>query len=168
MPLFLITNIVGFQVAWFSAALLRDQALWLMIPLLALHFYFSPSKRSDLKLVMYLLPLGLLAEALLLLTGIVSYNSALMLPIWMVLIWVHLIVSCNHSLKWLQTSPAILVGVLGGVAGSSSYIAAGKLGAMQIAAPEITNIAIIGVLWTAIILIMTQVAKYNHQIKNRG
>lgn len=163
MPLFSIANIVIFQAAWFSAALLRDQALWLMLPLLAIHFYFSPSKRADLNLVLYLLPLGLLAEALLLLTGIVSYNSALALPLWMVLLWVHLIISCNHSLKWLQSVAAKWVAVLGGLAGASSYVAAGKFGALQVATPQLLNLAIIGLLWAALILIMTQVAKYNNQ-----
>jgi hypothetical protein len=163
MPLFSIVNIVGFQAAWFSAALLRDQALWLMIPLLAIHFYFSPSKRSDLNLVLYLLPLGLLAEALLILTGMVSYNSALALPLWMVLLWVHLIVSCNHSLKWLQKTSALWVGLLGGLAGASSYVPASKFGALEVNEPQLLSLAIIGTLWAALILIMTQVAKYNNQ-----
>jgi hypothetical protein len=163
MPLFSIANIVVFQATWFSAALLRDQALWLMMPLLALHFYFTPSRRSDLMLVLYLLPLGLLAEALLLLSGMVNYTSAMALPIWMVLLWLHLIISCNHSLKWLQAAPAWAVATIGGLAGASSYAAGSKLGAMQIAVPQMTNLVIIGLLWAALILIMTQVAKYNHQ-----
>ena len=160
---FSVVNIVVFQAAWFSAALLRDQALLIMLPLLAVHFYFSPSKRSDLHLLLYLLPLGLLAEVVLLGAGLVTYNSVLALPIWMLLLWSLLIVSCNHSLKWLQSISSVWVALLGGISGVSSYVAASKLGAMQVAPSQAINLAIIGLLWAALILIMTQVAKYNHQ-----
>jgi hypothetical protein len=163
MPLFSIVNIFVFQAAWFSAAILRDQAFWIMIPLLVLHFYFSPCKRDDLKLILLLLPLGMVVELILILTELVRYSSALVLPIWMVLLWLHLILSFNHSLKWLQTTYGGLVFVMGGVAGACSYAAASNFGAMQIASPRIYNLIVIALMWSVIVLISTRVAKYNNK-----
>ncbi|RVU82727.1 DUF2878 domain-containing protein, partial [Leucothrix sargassi] len=145
------------------AALLREHAFWVMVPLLVLHFYFTPSRREDLKLLLFLMPLGMAVEAILLSTDLVRYESDWALPIWMVLLWMHLIVSCNHSLQWLQKTPFPIVAVLSGVAGASSYAAASNLGAMIVASPRLTNLAIIGGLWAVLFVIMSRVAKYNKQ-----
>ncbi|WP_158278872.1 DUF2878 domain-containing protein [Leucothrix arctica] len=163
MPPFSIANIFVFQAAWFSAALLRDQAFWIMVPLLALHFYFTTSRRADLKLVLFLLPLGLLVEMGLILSELVWYESALTLPVWMVLLWVHLIISFNHSLRWLEKVPWIAVAVLGGISGATSYVAGSNFGAMYMAPPEINTLGILAVLWALLILLMSRVAKYNNK-----
>ena len=159
MPLFSIVNIFVFQAAWFSAAILREQALWIMIPLLLAHLYFSPSRRADFTLLMYLLPLALVVEAILLFGNIVIYNSLWTLPIWMVLLWTHLILSCNHSLKWLQTTPIIWVVILGGLVGVSSYAAGSNFGSMKIVVPQLHNLVLIGVMWAIIMPVMSRVAK---------
>lgn len=160
MPLSSIINLVIFQAAWFSAALLRDGSIIILVLLLAVHAYFSPKKQLDLYTVMWVLPIGIASELLMILTGLLSYQSELMLPIWMVLLWVHLSISLNHSLEWMQKIPVIWQSVLAALAGAGSYAAATNLGAINLPNSQVVSLMIIAVIWGIQLPLMMKVAGY--------
>jgi len=62
MPLFKILNFALFQAGWFTAAIMKDGSVWIMLGLVILHFVISPSKKADAKLLLMLLPIGLTLE----------------------------------------------------------------------------------------------------------
>jgi len=147
MSLFKILNLVFFQVGWFTAALLQDASVWIMLALLVLHFCFSPSKLADIKLLLILLPIGLTLEILMISLGFVTFNSALVLPIWMILLWSLLILSFNHSMSWLRGIPWGWQVLLSGVVGSASYFAAQQFNALNIGEPVLIYGVAIAVVW---------------------
>ena len=159
MPLFKILNFGLFQAGWFAAAYWKDSSLWLMFALLGLHFLMSPSKRSDLKLLMMLLPIGLAMEVLMISLGLVSFNSSLFLPVWMIGLWCLLILSFNHSLKWFRDIPLIFQILMSAVAGLASYLAATKFDALVIGDPMIISAAIIALVWAVQLPIMMRITK---------
>lgn len=160
MPLFSIVNLVVFQCAWFSAALLRDNSIVVMVFLLAVHAYFTPKRQTDLYTVMLILPIGIASELLLISSGLLSYQSGLLLPIWMVLLWVHLSLSLNHSLLWMQKIPVIWQSVLAALAGAGSYAAATKLGAIHLHESQVTSLLIIAAIWAVQFPLIIKVAKH--------
>ena len=160
MPLFSVINLVTFQAAWFSAALLRDDSIIILVLLLLVHAYFSPKKQIDLYTVMLVLPIGIASEFLMISTGLLSYQSEFILPVWMVLLWIHLSLSLNHSLEWMQKIPMIWQSVLAALAGAGSYAAATNFGAINLHNSQVVSLLIIAVIWGIQLPLMMKVAKY--------
>lgn len=163
MPLFSLINLALFQASWFSAALLRDQSILLMLLLLAVHAYLSPSKRADLCVVAVILPVGLIAESLMISTGLMSYQSSWSLPVWMILLWCHLAVSLNHSLAWMKNISVIWQAVLASLAGAGSYAAAANLGALQLLHSQVLSLLIIAAIWAILLPVMMILARHIEQ-----
>jgi len=159
MPLFKILNFGLFQAGWFTAALMMDSAVWIMLSMVALHFIISPSKLTDARLLIVLLPIGLTLEVLMIALGFVVFNSAFVLPIWMILLWCLLILSFNHSLHWLANIPLALQVTLSGVAGLASYVAAQKFEALSIGEPILLHGAGIALVWAVQLPVMMVIAK---------
>ena len=159
MPLFKILNFVLFQAGWFAAAFLQDGSVWIMLALVVLHFVVTPSKTADAKLLLMLLPIGLTFEVLMISLGFVAFNSALVLPIWMILLWCLLILSFNHSLKWLRDIPLLWQVVLSGGFGSASYFAAQKFQALIIGEPMLLYGTAIAVIWAIQLPVMMAITK---------
>ena len=165
MPLFKILNFGLFQAGWFAAAFLLDDAIWLMLGMVVLHFIISPSKLADARLLMFLLPIGLTLELLMVSFGFVTFNSAFVLPIWMILLWALLILSFNHSLSWLRSIPLALQVILSGGAGLASYVAAQKLDALSIGEPVMYYGAAIALVWAIQLPVMMVITK---QVNAKG
>jgi len=159
MPLFKLFNLVLFQAGWFTAALMLDNAVWIMLGMIVLHFVISPSKLADARLLLVLLPIGLTLEMVMVWLGFIVFNSAFMLPIWMVLLWCLLILSFNHSLKWLGSAPLALQVVLSGAAGLGSYVAAQQFQALSIGEPVLLYGAAIALVWAIQLPVMMVITK---------
>ena len=159
MPLFKILNFVLFQAGWFAAALMKDGSVWIMLGLIVLHFVISPSKKADAKLLLLLLPIGLTLEIAMIYLGLVSFNSALVLPIWMIALWSLLILSFNHSLKWLRELPMLWQVVLSGGFGLASYVAAQKFQALSIGDPQLWFGVAIALVWAIQLPVMMVITK---------
>ena len=160
MPLFSIVNLVVFQSAWFSAALLRDNSIVVMVFLLAVHAYLTPKRQVDLYTVMLILPIGIASELLLISSGLLSYQSGLLLPVWMVLLWIHLSLSLNHSLLWMQKIPVIWQSLLAALAGAGSYAAATNFEAIHLHESQVASLLIIAAIWAVQFPLMMKVAKH--------
>lgn len=159
MPLFKILNFGLFQAGWFAAALLKDDAVWIMFAMVLLHFVISPNKLADARLLMLLLPIGLTLEVSMIALGFVTFNSALVLPVWMVLLWCLLILSFNHSLRWFRDIPLFLQVVLSGVAGLASYVAGQKFAALSIGEPQLYYATAIALVWAIQLPVMMAIIR---------
>ena len=67
---FFIANLVIFQLGWFFAVLGGNAGLLVIIPLIFLHFVFSPSRLLDLLALGLAVLLGLLHDSLLITFGL--------------------------------------------------------------------------------------------------
>lgn len=150
IPRFVWLNAFIFQALWWSAVLLGDQAVWLMLGLLILHGYVSPSRYADLAILPLAL-LGWLVEAEMVALGIIQFQSQLAFPVYMLLLWIGLVWSFNHSLAWLQPLPWWGLSVLGAVAGGLSYYAAHQLGALQWGLEPWLSVIVIAIHWALLL-----------------
>ncbi len=67
-------------------------------------------------------------------------------PLWILLLWAGLALTLNHSLAWLQ-SRLWLAALLSGLASPFSYLAAAKLGGVQIITESWLWLIGLGVSW---------------------
>lgn len=127
----IFANFTLYQIAWFLCVFLENTGGLIAFPLLFLHFYLSPSKKADLRLMGLLLFAGLLIDGALCFTGLLRFNvPALPIPFWLAVIWLFLATLPHHSLKWLKKRP-FLSALLGTLGGPLAYWAGVKFGAAQ-------------------------------------
>jgi hypothetical protein len=144
-----IINGALFQLAWFSAALLTQYAALLIGILLLLHFYLLDKNFMDAKLLV-LAPIGWVLDSLLIHFEVFSTSSG-WIPLWLILLWCMFILSLNHSLLWLSKLDTYWQVLIGAVAGSMSYTAAVKFGALQSDLPWLHQICYLAISWAILL-----------------
>lgn len=131
-------NLVGYQLVWFAAVMWAAagqpwKAVAVALAFASLQWLASSQRRSDARLVVAALLLGVMLDGGLAESGVVRYASAtpaLLAPAWILAIWVAFAMTLNHSLGLLRGRPW-LAALLGAVGGPLAYLAAaGGFGAL--------------------------------------
>ena len=159
MPLFSLINLGLFQAGWFCAAWLKDDSVIWMLGIVLIHIALSPTRKQDLMIALWIVPLGLATELLMLALGVFSFSSELFLPLWMVLLWCLLAFCLNHSLRWLQDLRWYWPCVLAAVFGPASYLAAKGFQSLDLMSPQWISLLALAVLWAIQFPIMLRIAK---------
>ena len=148
MRKFWLINLVLFELAWFSAALLTEYATAIIFSLLVVHFYLSPTKKVDFKLLL-LAPIGWLVDILLIQSDVFYADTDW--PIWLGMLWLMFVLCLNHSLNWMSKLVLGWQVLLGAVAGTSSYLAAISFGALSTNHSTIMLITYLAVTWSVLL-----------------
>jgi hypothetical protein len=144
---FPLLNGLWFQSIWFAAILYQQQAIYLMIVSLVLHFLLSPHKLADLKLMSAVAGIGILCDGILSYLNIFIFPLENLLPAWLGLLWLHFALAINYSLVWLNRFHYLVVAIIGLAAGAVNYLAAYKLGAVEFGYPPNISLFIVAVIW---------------------
>lgn len=142
-PLF---NALWFNLFWLMAVMGREALIPLTLLLLALHFLLASSLRHELWLVLVIALPGIVLDATLSHLNIYQFHNGELLPLWLVEIWIAFAVSLPRSMGFLARFPVLSI-LLGGVGGTLSYFSGSKLGAVTLAEPLTTSLAIIALPW---------------------
>ncbi|TWD43353.1 uncharacterized protein DUF2878 [Vibrio crassostreae] len=166
MKRFWIINLVLFQATWVCSAFFTAQAPFVTPLIVVVHFLLSPTRSSDLK-ILILLPLGLLLDSLFFHFGVFAVDSAIAnqswFPVWLVCLWIMFLISFNHSLNWLLKCSKVILFVTGFVAGTSSYWGGIKAGALLTTWPDASVVAALAISWG--ILLPLLVAAYSNLVQ---
>ncbi|CAH6837994.1 conserved membrane hypothetical protein [Vibrio chagasii] len=166
MKRFWIINLILFQATWVCSAFFTAQAPFVTPLLVIIHFLLSPTRHSDLK-ILVLLPLGLLLDSLMLHFGVFAIDPAIAnqswFPVWLVCLWIMFLISFNHSLNWLLKCSKVILFALGFVAGTSSYWGGIKAGALLAAWPDASVVAALALSWGIFLPLL--VAAYSNLMK---
>lgn len=157
MSKFVIINLVLFQLAWFSCALLTDYASWILLGLIGCHFYCSKTKLPDAKLLT-LAALGISIDIALFSTGVLTF-AVEAFPIWLGLLWCMFVLTLNSSMAWLKNFNLLWVALIGSVSGPLSYYSAMKLGAIGTNATTSSFILTYAVCWTLLLPLLIFLSK---------
>jgi hypothetical protein len=151
--MFNLGNLLAYQLAWLAVimAAARDLA-WVgaVIALIvaASHLALRPGSR-ELKLMGLCAGIGLLIDSTLAITGQVRFAAAWpadLAPYWMLCLWIAFATTLSHSMRWVMNRP-VAAAAAGAVGGPLAYLAAGRLGALDIATPS-TTLPLIALLYT--------------------
>lgn len=133
-----VINAVLFQAAWFGCVLggAQDVALWGLAAVLALAVYSlnAGTAGRDLVLASVAAAVGFLVETLWIRSGVLVYGDAMMAPLWIVLLWVGVGLTINHSLSMFKRRPW-LGGLLAAGSAPLSYLAGERFAAVTVPDP---------------------------------
>ena len=155
----LAANFLLFQLAWFAAVMggAADRPLIAGVPALGvclLHLWLNRTKwRSELLTILAVTALGLALETVFIDTPALRYHGMaagdFFLPVWIVALWLAFGTLPHGSLRWLSGRLFLQIG-LGAVFGPLSYLAGGRLGAVELVEPVSTSLIIIALGWGVI------------------
>ena len=143
----LFVNIVSYQLIWFLCILGGNKGALISLSLLAIHLIISNKRRADLRMMCFLLFLGLTVDGTLHQVGLFSFTtSGFPIPFWLMVIWLGLAITPHHSLAWMQDRP-LLSAVFGALGGPAAYWAGVRMGAASFNWPLLYSLAFLAVLW---------------------
>jgi len=135
----LAINVLGYQCAWFACVLsaaARRPMIGVVVALTVVlwHLWSASEPRRELRLVAIAALCGAAFETLLVASGWVHMNPAVLLgratPLWMVALWAAFATTLNVSLRALRPR-YLLSALLAAVAAPLAYYAGARLGALQ-------------------------------------
>lgn len=157
---FSVINFVVFQLCWFTAAIYQQTGLFIMMSLLIVHFVLSPTKNNDIK-VLLLAFLGCIVDQVLFMLNVFEFTTnSPVIPMWLILLWCSLVLSLNHSLRWLLNTSVYIKLLLGAVLGPSSYFAALSFGALNTQLSSVTFIIFLAIVWSCLLPVLCFVHQY--------
>ncbi|MFK7915382.1 MAG: DUF2878 domain-containing protein [Pseudomonadales bacterium] len=156
-----IINAVLFQATWFACVLGGAYGwFWpgvLGVLALILSLSHSPALRHDALIAMVLMPVGAVLDTIWIKVGILDFNGAAVAPAWIILMWLAVALTVNHSLAFFRDRPLFgALAVLG--AAPLSYLAGARLGAVVI--PEPALLAVIALTWAVLFYAVFRFACY--------
>lgn len=146
-----IVNAVLFQCLWFAAILEGWQIALAPLAVLLAHFFFVVRNRSTYVACAVVVLFGCIADSVLADLGLYTFpeDNLLLLgsiPLWLCFMWVGFAASLPLSLRWLHTSPWLLIAFFA-IGGPMSYYAGHKLEALTF---SVEHLPIIAALWLAV------------------
>lgn len=161
----LVVNFLAFQLGWFACVLGAARGWPLFGPLVTLLIlapmaWFAPNPRGFLWLLALGAAVGFCWDSALALLGLMRFaggSAAPVAPAWIVALWMLFTSTCNRSLRWLQASLPLAVG-LAVVAAPLSYLAGARLGALQIPRP-VAGLAAQALGWAVILPALLRAAR---------
>ncbi|GAB3034303.1 DUF2878 domain-containing protein [Bowmanella dokdonensis] len=148
-------NVIWFQLCWLVAVLGKNEALWLLGSLLAIHFILVADKKTELLLASVCALPGILVDSLLALSGVFVFSPAPLapLPLWLAGLWLAFCVTLRHSLSFLQNRLA-LGALLAAIGGPTSYLAGMKLDAVDFTYGPYVTTAVLALIWAALMPVL--------------
>ena len=153
-----IFNFVWFYVIWLALVNFGNAAIPVFIIFAAVHYRLVHNPLSELKLILKIAAIGIIADLLLSATNVFVFEGNLLMPLWLVCLWLAFASTINRGLKFLQKSWMLLV-FLGGFGGASSYLTGNYFGAVEFGYGYHTTAFILFVHWAILFPIFIRVIK---------
>ncbi len=146
-----VINALLFQGAWFACVLggARGSSLWGAGAVAAMTAFALARHRwrSDVGFALAAAFIGFCLDTLWIRVGVLDYAGASVAPVWIVLLWVGVGLSVNHSLAPFGARPWV-GGLLAGLTAPISYLGGERLGAVVVSDP--TQLALVGATWCVV------------------
>ena len=136
-----------FQLLWLVAVVGGNNWLVLSMMLIGLHFIFTPSRKLDWRVLPVAL-IGITVDAILTWSGFFAFDH---FPLWLAALWISFILTLGHSMSWLSHLPRLLLIPIGAVAGTLSYYAGWKLGAVDFPRGTTTSSIAVAIVWATLL-----------------
>jgi len=168
-------NMLWMQALWFGAVIgAAHQQLWLApVVMMGFAFWEFRSERrvyGDFQLMLVAVLIGLILDTTWVRLGWLKFAAGWGLseraPLWILLLWAGLALTLNHSLAWLQ-SRLLLAAVLGGISSPLSYLAAERLGAVDIVSESGVWFVGLGLSWALALPLLLWLANHMKQLKQK-
>ena len=143
-------NAVWFQCTWLCCVLGREPWLFAGAAMLCLHFILVRDALAEMRKILPLALLGIAVDALLSVSGVFDFGSGVMVPLWLVVLWLAFSTTLTRSLaifaryRWLAA-------LIGGIGVPFNYGVGAKLGAVSLPLGTGVTAAILVPLWLVLL-----------------
>lgn len=158
----MLLNIIGFQIIWFGLIFLGTPFVLPAIALIAAHFVYHKQQLAvDLCLMSSCILIGLMLDSLLMHLNVMSFeqHSAMIIPVWLIVLWAAFGLTLNHSLKYFRRHKALTV-LAGGIFGALSYMAGERFGAVQLLPEMSSSFITFALIWAPLFFALTRLSTY--------
>ncbi len=162
-----IINFVLFQAAWFACVISGAHqtsliAVAVSAPVIVISLWMRKENlKSDLLLLACIAGIGFCIDSLNLAAGVFSLNGSpypkFVCPLWLVMLWVVFGTTLRGSLSWLA-GRYWLSAALGAMAGTPSYFAGAKMGAVTMNSNWIFTAISLTVSWALVMPLLIWLA----------
>lgn len=143
-----LANAIAYQAIWFLSILWSNQGALLGCVILLILLVTSDRRKQDIKVMGYMLFLGLLIDGTLQQIGFFTFNNpGVPIPFWLLVVWFGLGMTINHSFAWLKKR-LLLASLLGGIGGPAAYWAGVRMGAASFNWSLTSSLLVIAVVWS--------------------
>ena len=124
----LIVNALLIEIGWYVCVVLGDVAAFFYLFIaLAIHFSYVSRTMGELRFVLLVTIIGVSVDTLLMHLGVFQWpEQSILIPFWLIALWVLFSMSFNHCLIWLREKQWLAL-LLGMVFGPANYLAGIKL-----------------------------------------
>ncbi|MCG7544166.1 DUF2878 domain-containing protein [Pseudoalteromonas sp. MM17-2] len=155
----LATNFILFQSCWWAAFFWQNDALPMMAALIVMMLALSEKRKQDI-LLLASLPIALLLETSAAQFALLQFEGA-WIPWWLVLLWVSLLLTINHSLRFITRLPLWQCFFLCWVCAPFSYLGAARFEVLSTPLPWWQFYLVYGLLWASaftVIIVINRLA----------
>lgn len=155
------------QAAWAACVLGAAAGDGLVGPLvtaglLAAHLAWRPGRRAELRAILPAAATGLVLDSLLVSAGFLRFSAPgplpeLLVPVWIVALWAAFGATLRGALAWLAPRPLLAAG-LSALGSPLSFLSARALGAVELAEPLSSTLAVLAVQWAVLVPVLLRVA----------
>ncbi len=145
-------QLMSFNVIWLVAVLGGNTWIWIPLLILAINIWLSPTRSTDIKIIPLAI-LGLAVDSILIVTGVFYFSE---LPFWLATLWVGFVLSFGHSLHYLAKLKIWLLLPLGAIAGTWTYMAGWKLGAVTLPLGTWNTVFILLPIWALLLPVLVK------------
>jgi hypothetical protein len=142
----LVINFLLFQAIWFLSLLLETQAVIYNALIIGLMLYLSKQLKHDLLLILFALPIVLLAEYAAISFDLIKFNIS-PFPVWLVSLWIGLLLCVNTSMTFLLSLKLWQVFLVCMLFAPPSYLAGANFNVLYIQQPLWLFWPVYGALW---------------------
>jgi hypothetical protein len=168
-----VWSVIGLNIGWFACVLGAAWKIhWLSIVivlLLVIIHLFVIGKESLLPAILLglaSLAIGFVLDSILIAMGTYEPDRWLMpvpiITIWLLMLWLNFSLALNESLKWFQKH-LFVAAIMGSIFGPLAYLAASRLGAVQLMLPVSRSLLMVSVVWFIAMPLMSVIAKSLYQ-----
>ncbi len=163
----ILINIAGFGAAWFAliyftASGSEGLGLAFALVVVVLHLWQSPEWTTELQLIVFASVFGVMAEALVMYLGLITYSGAAIVPglppAWIVAQWALFATLLNVTLRSLRGWVLLSMG-LGFVFLPIAKLLGLKFGVVEMQLPLYRSIALIGLCWSLALVVLFAAAR---------
>ncbi len=162
-----LINLLWLQALWFVAVIgagagLVWPAFLILNAFMIWQLHSANSVQGDFPLVLVALLIGFILDSSWISLGLIEFSSpntiTNLAPLWILLLWVGLALTLNHSLAWLQYR-LVLAAICSAISSPLSYLAAERLGALQFNDPFWSGFFCIAISWAIVVPFLLWLAR---------
>ncbi len=156
-PLF---NALWFDLAWFCLVVGQERLLPASVLIIAFHLLFVAHKGAEYRSLALLACTGIAVDSLLTVTGVFEFSASLLIPWWLVLLWVAFAATLSRSLTFLAKRLPLSI-LVGAAAGPVSYWAGYKLGAVDFGFSVMATLMLLSLVWAVLFPALLKLSQWS-------